>query len=524
MSYAGRITYNSINIDLLRTWTEFNFRKIQNQSVLKSSSGIRQALNFYNQDTITVRRDNITPQEIRQFLEWYNYVYDGSSFILLRDRDLGIFVSFEGKSLYSNDENNGTFTRVVGTGSNATYIDAHTGYLTVISSANIARHPAGKFGDGVLVEGARTNICQQPNNLGAAGWTATDITVTATTTETTDPAGGNNASKLLSTAANGSIAYDTAVSAESRDGVASFWVKCPTGTVSFRLGLIDDIEVRGTTATFVATTEWQKVQVASAANAGSGYWLLVITIVKTANTIYAYGCQVEEGTAASDTLFASQTILTSGTTLARNAELLLYTAANVINQTKGTIAFWFKPEWSYNAHPYVCLFHSGADSTNRHISLGVLANGIWEYKAYRLNSTNNSACTPTAVAITQNAWNHVAITYDSTISNGLKIYFNGTLLATSTNDAFSASGIGTNFALGSFNDGGCEAFCIFDELLIRKDVLSATEISNIANRTTGLGIGRNRWTTVALTNPEFDPIWKVGDKYNIAFECEEVLS
>jgi len=94
--------------------------------------------------------------------------------------------------------------------------------------------------------------------------------------------------------------------------------------------------------------------------------------------------------------------------------------------------------------------------------------------------------------ITRNTWHHIAMTLDSTIANGGKLYIDGTLRFTSTNDAFSAAKLGTNFSLGSYLSSPYSmAFAEFDELATDKiiglgSILSDDEILNIYNKPGGL--------------------------------------
>lgn len=522
MSFAGQITYNSIDINFERAWNSFSSVKKEIIGVNMSGSGVKEILSYFNQDFITAAKTLLTAQEVVELLQWYDYVRNGSTFAFTRDRDLGCVIPFEGKSANTNDETAGTFTRTVGTGNNCGYIDPSTGLLTFITTADIPRYPAGNYGGGILVEGARTNIVIY-QGIDHVSWAKTDSSVGADTTETLDPAGGNNADKLTASAGNGNARYDPGVAIGSDDGVFSVYVKCPTATVTGYISLESTTGGELINQAFLADCEWARVQVKYENATPGGNWRVRIKIVISGEIVYVYCPQLEVG---ADVLFASQPIITSGATNTRNVEKITYPISNIMDKDTGTIGFWVSPEWIYNKHPAACLFwaHDTGDS-GRHLSLFVLASGNWEYRIYDGTGAVGKELAPSASALSQNTWNHVVITYDLTISNGMKIYHNGALLSTSTNDPFNAIELGTSFTIGSTMAGASQAFCNFDDFFLRKEVLGASQIKSIYNMGAGLGAQRNYWSSVRLTNPEFNPIRRTGvNKYDFTIEMEEVLT
>jgi hypothetical protein len=108
---GGRITYNSIDIDFDREWNSFNLLKAGNLSKVDGMSGVGQTVFFFDRDLITATKSRLSGKETIQLDEFFEYTKDGSSFLFERDRDLGTFINFEGKSPDTNDETTGTFTR-----------------------------------------------------------------------------------------------------------------------------------------------------------------------------------------------------------------------------------------------------------------------------------------------------------------------------------------------------------------------------------------------------------------------------
>lgn len=644
MSKAGEIEYNSIKILFERAWNSFSAPKMQHQAVTRSAAKIRETLNFANQDLVSAGRDRLSAQEVLELLEWYDYVRGGLSYTFLRDRDLGGFWAFE-KTLKNNDELAGTFTRTAGDSSNASYIDPSTGLLTFENTLNTPRYSAGKYGHGVIIEGARDNdILNQ--DLDHADWVKANITVSGDTAEILDKAGGNNADKLTASAANGTATLTTALDVGTDDGAFSVWIAAPTGSIEGEIRITDDSDTVTGTTTFTATQTWQKIQVAYE-NAGdpSDNWQVVIQIDTDTEIIYVFLPNLEVG---ADVLFASNTIRgdlgselmpnqvdrdfsdasawanvdldtydeTGDLTIAasaqnqyctcpvasapttigerykmtfdvanivdtwtiksfdgtqsigtvsangagqdltwkatttggyrivsdeatseadfdnftlqritskRNDELLLYAAANVVNNLKGSYGFWFKPEWIYNKHAgAVLLWVDDSGDAARHSSIAALANGNLEFRVYN-GAGVAIEVTFSLSGITQDNWHYITCTYDTTISNGLKIYVDSALGATSSNDAFVPEVIGTNIAIGATTAGASESFCVFDEIKIRKDVMSLSQIRSVFNRGRGAGIRRNRWT-LALTDPNFNPVWSAGNRYGFLMRGEEVIT
>ena len=652
MTAPGRIIYNSINIDFERIWRAFKAPPILRQDVIKSAGGIEEILNYEEVDMISALRPNLTPQEYTELRQWWEYVKDGTSFELLRDRELGAYLSFE-KTLENHDGNAGTFTRTAGDASNASYIDPSTGLLTFEDVADTPRYPGGKFGHGVIIEGTRDNLILN-SDMSHADWVKSNITVAADSTDILDPAGGNNADKLTATAAAGTVTLTTSVDVGTDDGALSWDVACLSGTVEGEIRIRDVSGSVVTTQAFTATPTWQRIQ-AVYDNVGdpSADWRIIIQVDTNTEDLYVYGPQLEAG---SNVLFASnyirgdlsaelmpnqvdrdfsgasawadvdlaagggsydesgdlsitaggagagdyctcpvasapttvglhyrmtfdlanlaqtwiiksfdgtQTIGTAsanGTaiviswiatttggyrieagannavgdfdnftlqriTKTRNDELLLGTAANVVNNLKGSVGFWFKPEWVYDKHANACLYrvHNSGDAS-RHSSIYALSNGNLEFDIR--DSANNSIGMVVSMngLISQNTWHHIVATYDSTISNGNKLYVDGALVVTDTNDPFVPAEIGTSYAIGATPAGADEAFCVFDEELVRMDVLNATDIKHIFDAGHGLGEPKNRFTALRAL-PPFDVTRRPGsDRWDFRLEAKEVIS
>lgn len=521
MSFAGQIEYNSIIINFVRQWNNFAIRKAQNQAISRSAAGIRETLNFANQDIIQAVKERLTAQELAELLQFYEFAKDGSSFIFTRDRGLGAYWNFE-KTLNNNDENPLTFTRTAGTAGNASYTDPSTGLLKFEDTLNTPRYGSGKYGHGLVIEGARTNLCQESTDFTGAGWSDINIATTDDTTEVLDPAGGNNAAKCLTTAGNATITYLTGTASNTLDITNSIYIRCASGTVNGDIKVVDSVDGIEATTDFIATPEWQRVQVTKENSTGAGNIALRVQIDPNATVLYLYGAQIE---AAANALFASNYISTDGATKTRNAETPSIATANIFNPVKCTIMFWMKPEWVFNKQAASILFDVVDAGDDRIFATEVNAAGLLQTRVFQGDeATSIFLSTSMSGILTQDTWAHIAITYDSLTANSLKQYVNGVLVGTDTHDPFAVKTDHSKIYVG--NSGGAfQSFATFDEPLIRKDVLPGSMIAQIAAQGVGLGEIRNRWPAVALSNPDFlEEQLKGINRYNYRIDMEEILS
>ena len=115
----GRIEFDGNFIDLARPWTDFQSNRPTKTSKIQSASGIEETLQFFSQWFINARLNLLDPQEKAQLQRLFEYAEGGASFTLIRDRNLGTFIPFEGginpstapRGLKTIDDVDGTFTR-----------------------------------------------------------------------------------------------------------------------------------------------------------------------------------------------------------------------------------------------------------------------------------------------------------------------------------------------------------------------------------------------------------------------------
>lgn len=522
MSQLGQIIYNNIKISLERNWNEAEINNQHRRTDQESEAGVEEFLNYIDRDFITMVKERITAHELQQLKQWYEYVKDGTAFEFLRDRDLGGFWEFE-KTLNNNDLVALTFTRTAGTAGNASYTDPSTGLLTFENTLNTPRYDSGKWGHGLVIEDGRTNLIDESEDFSDAGWAKTNITASDDTTEVKDPEGNNTASLLTATAGNGIAKYNSGVAQGGDDGVFSIYVRCASGTIEGEIQIGSTTPSTDTTVAFTATPEWQRIQ-AAAENAGGANWEARVQIDTNNEIIYVYGAQLEVGT---DVLFASNLIKTDGATKARNAERAKLAPTNIIGNLKGTIMMWFKSETqTFDKQANQFLYeHGDSGGGDGHSKIVLDSAGRLECTVTDTSGNAITALASLTSVFAAGAWAHIAMTYDSTASNGVKGYYNGVLLVTSSSSAFVPKADQDFFNIGTNRQGNFPAFGVFDEVLFRKDVLDASQIKRIYDMGRGLGEVRNRWASVILNNPEFVERFLRGiNRFNFEISMREKIT
>jgi len=541
----GRISYNGIFIDFINEWVRFNPLLVSNTSSRQFQSGIKEHLKFFEQDFISTEIRLAPGQDQIQLQRFFEYANDGSTFELWRDPNLGAYISFEGggnsatvptitpRGLQTNDKVAGTFTQTA-VADSSYFLDPSTGLMTVVPTTNhIPRFEAGKYGQhAIRIEGARTNLLTVPSDMTHADWTGSlGITPAKDTSETKDIMGTNLFSKLTATSESGLMRYDTSTAISTNDGVFSVYLKSQSATVAGKIRISSTTagQLTGKNISVVPNgpesegyTRFNVVHNSSGSVADN--WRIEVEIDTNTEIMYGGAAQIEAG--AADLLFPSNPIgIVSTSSVARGADKLLFASANIVNRDKGTIAFWVKPSYDAGENGTNLLFRSGASDANAHVDINPQSDGTIACHVHRNNGTSRDTLNISGSFLTADTWHHIALTYDSTISNGVKFYANGSLTGTITNSAYNASDVSTNFVIGSgLIDSGNQAFALFDEFLIMQDVKSAAWVQQIFSRTQAIGEGRNYWSSVRLANLNYVRQALRGGRSTIPLEFEEVIT
>jgi len=538
----GRISYNGIFVDFQNEWTRFNPNLISKSNVVRSASGIAEHLKQFEQEFISTEMRLVPGQDEIQLQRFLEYANDGSTFELWRNRDLGTYISFEGggnsatvptitpRGLQTNDKVAGTFTRT-NVNDSAWYLDPSTGLMTVTpnSISHIPRFVAGRYGQhAIQIDGAATNLIDAPSGpFGTGNWAATTMGLSANTNETQDPAETNIADRLTASAGSAFVQY-TSSTAVGNDVAISVWLKSSTGNVSCRFS------IRGTSGgsveeTFTVTPVWTPFSMTADTSTGfTGDLIMRYGIDTNTEIVYAWGAGLYDSFEFDPGIIgATQT----SSSITRNAELLTYLSANIVNRDRGTVAMWVKPSFDPTSQSGTSYFietgDSGGADADTHFQffytatdrLRLIVRGD-NVDTFRINYTP-----AVSTGMTQNSDHFIGFTYDATVSNGGHIFSDGVELSTgSTNGAFNISETGDTFSIGSKINNTQHAFSAIDEIIVTPDVKSASWFQQIFSRGRAIGEGRNYWSSVRLSNLSYVRQALRGGRSTIPLEFEEVIT
>lgn len=501
-----RITYNSVNIDFDRCLNRYEH---SNNAVIQRANAVNgkvETLYFSNSEALEIEKQRMSGTVESQLQQFWEYARSGQSFSFKFDRELKGFWSFDNTTT-NNDGVTGTFTR---TGA-ANYVNSTSGLITS-AAENTPRYEAGKFGNGILIEQACSQICLRSAEFDHATWTATGITVSANTTETLDPLGTTTSEKCTLTAATGTLVQDLSGAADigTSDGVFSVYARWASGTapggIKLRIKRADTGAVLAEDAAYqdVLPDAWTRYSI-SYNNGGaiSAKWRLEIELEEDTAIYYVFGANFEI-----DKKYPTSYVAATSAAGSRGAELLAYTASSIWDDepTTGSVTMWIYPLFYYanieQTHTFFQLQQLGATSSaielyanSTNLVFDVKSKGVAYGSASELLS---------AVLATQK-WVHIAATWNTAIANGLNLYVDGVLVDQPATSQFAVLRRGTSFYIGGNGASAQAADAIIDDFEVRSDVLTAADIRNRYNRGHSLGWRRNYFSSLVLNQDEYAP-------------------
>lgn len=511
----GRIKFNSIIFDFVRSFNSWSVGRNNIQTANRSDSGIVETNEFYNIDTVDLVRTWLSGTEIEQLEEWWEYVRDGSSFEIWKDKDVAFYLSFEGKNDNTNDGSSPTFTR---TGV-ANVVDFSTGLVTSVA-ANTARFQSGKYGSGLLIERILSNLLTNTEDFSNAAWVKTNCTVTAN--QIIAPDGNVTADKLLSTAGSSSstTVFTTATAIGTDSGTFTVWLKGGLGAgalVDIIIG--DDSPADLATKAITVTHEWQQFEVTfESVGANANNWTVKININADATTIFAWGAQLE--TEKYNTSYISDAA-------SRGADKVRYSLSKEWWDYKTfSLSAWIKVPYDHDeisSDRYLFLIYDEANSQEfLKVQIESASSGF-TFTGYDYAGASALSETLATTTMTKDTWHYIVITVDLTLSNSVYLYIDGSLVGNVTYSRFVPWETPDELLLGSAEDGvgGQEFDGMFDDIILENKVLPTNEITARYNSGRALGVRRNYFSAVKITNTTFKPIQRVGGNrfdFNAVFE------
>lgn len=378
--------------------------------------------------------------------------------------------------------------------------NGHLGQRATESGGVIGR--PGKFGKGVQLAEAVTNLCANPSfETGVAGGWSTFIAgdgAAATFTQDTTTASIGSASGKLAITNGGTgvgsvqLYYRPFSATAGQPYTVSFKIRASTAVV-IPAGIHQDGSPYAgySTTNINVTTEWQKV-VLSLPSATLTEALRVILQCgnKGAITVWIDEVQIEQkayptpycdgslGTGHSWTVPASPHTSTSS----RSLSALYYDMPNFPTRS-GSMSYWYYDD-GFVRNDYLVPF----------VNQGLGGGYIDIYMRYGGNLTPRMASSDGVTTYTTNpytttttlGWNHVVGTWN--VAEGMKLYLNGVLIGSSPNLAV-PYGTAIRVYPGSYGNG--YANTVIDDFVILDRVLSANEVESIYKSGTPIVVKTN---------------------------------
>ena len=512
------IEFGNDVIDFKRHFNEVEITREINKSEFEASSGEIQVDYLYSRNKIRLAKDRLEPGLVQSTNKLIEYLSagEGRTCNLWLDRNIKAYFDFEAKSLKSNDGIECTFAN---RGTSATYIDPVTGLLTTVAPDEM-RFPEGRYGRGLLVENNHTNKLLYSAQFDNSVWTKTNITISANTTETYDPAGQNYANKisLTNTESNGTIVQNISESIGTNSANFSIFVKSIVINTTIKLRIKDSINTILAEKTYYLTPQWKRYDV-DFRNYGNNTnnWRVEIVLVSDQYyyPIYIWGAQLDIGVD-----YMRSYIGTYNVPITQGAEKISYIpdASHKMDMQAGTIAFWVKFPWLSTAMRNLLI----CKMVNNQLEIYQLNGSLYvEFPPY-MGSVLYLA---TGISESwQNEWIHIATTWSFPSENyqygTWKLYING--------NKVNETGLsGTPLPLTEILIG-CDATktynsdAILDDIIILSEILSEERIKQIALSPNALGIGKNYFTNLILDSDEYSPKQIYGgDKYDWELELKE---
>lgn len=521
MAYP-RIIYGTNNryIDFERGIKDLRLPLDDKITVNESDAGIKEFLHYYQKQIIEFNIENYTTGFDKILRALYEYCRLGNSLKLIIDPDILFFIDFE-NGIYSNDKIEGVFSYDA---TGEYYFEDDRGLL--IKNAGYPRYVNGKFGKGMIFENNYDNLQTYFNDFGT--WDQTNVTVNTDTSETDDPVGTNVADKLTPTGSGGqgcSISLNDPISLNTGENITtSIYLKSQLAnlTVYIRLyGYSTEWEEIGSEIVTV-TPEWQRFH-CTVVGAEDNYTWIRPEIAWTNNSsyiMYAFYSQLQKLCYP-----VSVQKLTDGT---GSSDICYWDVSDLINQrlTKFSMGLWAKLPYNHDEHEdnvYLAyITQSGASGV--HSTIVLEADGDIRGEVGKVDATTIQAVASADGYIVTDEWFYIVLTVDSTISNGVKVYINGILIATATNYPFALNN-GSRFYVGSYSAGSNNCDGIIDDVIIEAKTLSATEILRRYNLGKSLGIERNIFNSVFLKEFNYNSILRNGvPRKSVSLSFEEELT
>ena len=381
---------------------------------------------------------------------------------------------------YASGSDVATFAASRSASNPATYIDAD-GVLQLTTTSNVGRFTKGYYDttgfhsrEGVLIEGAATNLCAYSTDISSQSlnWNLGDVTTTQN--NAIAPDGTLTASKITATGAGTySRIYRTAVSSTGTN-TYSVWLKNGTVSTQASLRLQSSGGVQDTVENVTLISGWARYSFTATTDSANTNLFIYLRpdgdggdAATAGEYLYAWGAQLEASP------YATSFIPTTAAALTRNKETLKY--VNSGNRTAATEAWVGKVTTEYADGTPDFKVIIDTDTKRRFVTFSPSSNDV-EAKSNHTDSSDSSVADLINESYSANQEIGLGYNMQSGVSPYIACFYNG--VADGTNevtDDFTPSPMGTYFYMGITKDSTLPLDCIIQWIGFWNRPLTATE-------------------------------------------------
>ena len=342
------------------------------------------------------------------------------------------------------------------------------GDMTVVRATTATR-----VNESGLIETVPKNLLPYSVDYSQANWIKT--TVTLTSNFATAPDGTTTASKIVATGSD-SLLQDIINITSGITYTFSVYLKTTSGTLNTNISLgspaFPDTEGDGgRTKQIIVTNTWQRFTITSTADAtaDSGISVGGFSSFSTGEEVLVWGAQLEAGS------YPTSYIPTVASTVTRNADVISKTGiSSLIGQTEGT---WYYEGIINNTNSEFQILTSERNVSN---TIAITRQTLNRVRARIWSNSTLSIDIVSGSNVFLNTKSKIALSY---VSGNVNLFYNGILVASSTNSFAFSSNVGTielsvmvDYFGSSLNTNNMDSVLIFKTALTDAECIALTTL------------------------------------------------